>query len=340
MIVRISFFRICISVFIAGLFPYNIMPVKYEISKSPGEGVPFELIPSVWRLIRSRDSESRGASLADLERMGYIESGRVFFCHSKSRRIPADIGVYSRQGMRHRRWGLPNMDCAVVLPELEGGFGNFSAYAVFDGISKAPTGAKDSAAAGRSLSDFLAEQSSSYDNPDSLLKDALVSIKNGVDANFKMLEGTAYFRRMTKKIRRMGGGVAHHPGTTATVALVCGERIHLAHIGDCRAYIIGEREVHKLTEEHKSHGKLSKYVGVWNPEIDPPLNFISSHHYSKSSLGFLLATDGALDFLDEAQIMAHIMRSPPQRAIASICGLGSSMSGDDATAIYMAKKRK
>ena len=45
-------------------------------------------------------------------------------------------------------------------------------------------------------------------------------------------------------------------GTTLTAAHVIGNRLHLAHVGDCRAYLIREQRAICLTQDHTTVGDL------------------------------------------------------------------------------------
>jgi protein phosphatase len=59
-------------------------------------------------------------------------------------------------------------------------------------------------------------------------------------------------------------GVAHM-GTTLTAASISGSRLHLAHVGDSRAYLVRNSDIRLLTEDHTVVGDLLR-MHVLGPE--------------------------------------------------------------------------
>jgi protein phosphatase len=54
-------------------------------------------------------------------------------------------------------------------------------------------------------------------------------------------------------------------GTTITAALLVGNRLIIAHVGDTRAYFINRNEIRQITEDHSLVNKLLK-MGQLTPE--------------------------------------------------------------------------
>jgi serine/threonine protein phosphatase PrpC len=54
-------------------------------------------------------------------------------------------------------------------------------------------------------------------------------------------------------------------GTTAVVAFVQPDRLHAAHVGDSRGYLIRNGAAQQLTEDHNRHGYLTQALGVPRP---------------------------------------------------------------------------
>jgi len=69
-------------------------------------------------------------------------------------------------------------------------------------------------------------------------------IDRGTEDEVSLANNRAIFER--SQLDRNVAGM----GTTLTAALVEGERVRLAHVGDSRAYLFREGELHRLTEDH------------------------------------------------------------------------------------------
>ena len=50
-------------------------------------------------------------------------------------------------------------------------------------------------------------------------------------------------------------GAYHGMGTTLTIALIAGGRLHLAHVGDSRAYLLRAGKLRRLTQDHSWVGE-------------------------------------------------------------------------------------
>lgn len=57
-------------------------------------------------------------------------------------------------------------------------------------------------------------------------------------------------------------------GTTITAALLHGDKIHIAHVGDSRAYLMRNREIRMLTSDHSLVNELVKSGGLTVEEAD------------------------------------------------------------------------
>lgn len=66
-------------------------------------------------------------------------------------------------------------------------------------------------------------------------------------------------------------------GTTLTVALICGDRIHVGHCGDSRAYLLQGDQVRQLTTDHSMVGELVKDGQITQDEamVHPQRNYLT-----------------------------------------------------------------
>lgn len=123
----------------------------------------------------------------------------------------------------------------LSLPELEPAAGRGCLYAVADGMGGYAHGGVASALA---LEKFFDAFYAGGSNP------IAQTLRRGVeDANLAV-----YQTAQRLKAGRMG--------TTLTAAAICGRRLHLAHVGDSRAYLVRGGRARCLTADHTRVGEL------------------------------------------------------------------------------------
>jgi PPM family protein phosphatase len=122
-------------------------------------------------------------------------------------------------------------------------------------------------------------------------------------------------------------------GCTLTAALLIGERLYIAHVGDSRAYRFVHNQITQLTEDHtlvnrlvqlgqitwdkaKIHpvdGNLRRALG-WSEDLEVD---IIVEHFQKSS-HLLLCTGGLIgwdwDYVKESELQTILQHSDPQTA--------------------------
>ncbi len=143
-------------------------------------------------------------------------------------------------------------------------------------------------------------------------------------------------------------------GTTIVCAVIRGDELFLAHIGDSRAYLLRGDGLHRLTEDHTlvseqvRHGILAPEEAVDHPqrhvlsralgarpevaaEINGPIHLLAGDV-------LLLCSDGISGYVDEEQI-AYALRTnhaDPQVAADRLTELADAAGGhDNATAIVI-----
>ncbi|MBN1572688.1 MAG: serine/threonine-protein phosphatase [Deltaproteobacteria bacterium] len=67
-----------------------------------------------------------------------------------------------------------------------------------------------------------------------------------------------------RRIRSLAKGGEKPPGTTLTAAFVIGNSVYIGHIGDSRAYVIRDKTIKAVTEDHSLLGEL-----IRSGKIDP-----------------------------------------------------------------------
>jgi PPM family protein phosphatase len=134
-------------------------------------------------------------------------------------------------------------------------------------------------------------------------------------------------------------------GTTVTALVTEGDKAHLAHVGDSRAYLLRDGALQQLTEDHTLVQRMVR-EGRLRPEE-------AEHHPQRSiltrALGvedelvvdkltlpllpgdrILLCTDGLTGMVDERDIQTVLEReNDPQHAADLLVGLANEGGGDD-----------
>jgi serine/threonine protein phosphatase PrpC len=133
----------------------------------------------------------------------------------------------------------------------------------------------------------------------------------------------AFLRRITQAANQRIHGLAQHDstrsgmGTTLTAALVDGEEVAFAHVGDSRAYLWRDGELkmltsdHSLVEELRRQGKLTSEQAEDHPQrsiitraLGPEANVEVDTFTISSRPGdvFLLCSDGLTTMVKDARI--------------------------------------
>ncbi len=137
----------------------------------------------------------------------------------------------------------------------------------------------------------------------------------------------------------------HGMGTTCTLVLVAGSEIHIAHVGDSRAYLLRSDELTQLTEDHTLVGRMVK-EGRLQPEE-------AEHHPQRSiitrALGvddqvevdvltipiqeddkILMCSDGLSSMLDGPSIHRILAdNDDPQAAVEGLIDAANEAGGED-----------
>jgi serine/threonine protein phosphatase PrpC len=134
-------------------------------------------------------------------------------------------------------------------------------------------------------------------------------------------------------------------GTTLTAAMVEGKRLHVAHVGDSRAYLLRNGELSQLTTdhtlvqhlidegeltpeqaaEHPQRSVITRAIGVGNEvEVDS----LSIHLAADDQL--LLCSDGLTGVVTDAEIARYLIReTDASQAVTRLIGAANAAGGPD-----------
>ncbi|MPZ71370.1 MAG: Stp1/IreP family PP2C-type Ser/Thr phosphatase, partial [Actinobacteria bacterium] len=137
----------------------------------------------------------------------------------------------------------------------------------------------------------------------------------------------------------------HGMGTTCTIVLIDGERGHLAHVGDSRAYMLRGDSLTRLSEDHTLVGRMVKEGQLTEDEasrhpqrnmitrslgIDPEVRVDLRSFEVRDGDRLMLCSDGLTSMVDEPTIERLLHdTADPQRTADQLVDLANEAGGDD-----------
>ncbi len=134
-------------------------------------------------------------------------------------------------------------------------------------------------------------------------------------------------------------------GTTLTAALVEGDRVRLAHVGDSRAYLLRHGELHQLTEDHTlvrrmvTEGEITEEEARVHPQRNVMTRAIGVDMWVdvddlivevRAGDRLLLCTDGLTGMVPEGRIRDVLVETPdPQGAADRLVAEANQAGGVD-----------
>jgi protein phosphatase len=140
-------------------------------------------------------------------------------------------------------------------------------------------------------------------------------------------------------------------GTTLTAALVEGDRVRLAHVGDSRAYLLRDGKLRLLTEDHTlvhrmvSEGEISKEEAETHPQrsvltralgVDTVVDVDDDTFQVRTGDRLLLCTDGLTSMVPEDEIEEMLRTVPdPREAAERLVRMANAAGGVDNTTVVV-----
>lgn len=163
------------------------------------------------------------------------------------------------------------------------------------------------------------------------------------------------FREANRRVfAHVGNGRNGTAGTTCTSIALFGDRFHIAHAGDSRAYLVRGGSLEQLTSDHSVVGELvekglidredavkhprrnvlTRAVGLRN-EVVPDIREALPLEDGDS---ILLCTDGLFSMVPEADILAIVRDSTPEEACRKLVELAKKNGGEDNVTAVVVRK--
>ncbi|MDR2714626.1 MAG: Stp1/IreP family PP2C-type Ser/Thr phosphatase [Coriobacteriales bacterium] len=134
-------------------------------------------------------------------------------------------------------------------------------------------------------------------------------------------------------------------GTTLTAALICGSRLLIAQVGDSRAYLLRNKELHQLTSDHSyvaelvAAGKITPEEAAVHPRRSIITRALGGDSATEPDLftmhvkvgdRLLLCSDGLTGMVDDENITAVLTTTPdPQKAVDTLVEAARQAGGMD-----------
>lgn len=141
-------------------------------------------------------------------------------------------------------------------------------------------------------------------------------------------------------------------GTTLTVALVFGDKVYVAHVGDCRAYVLNDTGLECITQDHSVVARLIQ-TGHARPEdtlahthrnilyravgqTDTVEVDTYMRHFPVGSC-LLLCSDGLWGKVTEAELAELLAQAPgAQAAVDTLLRIANERGGEDNITVLLA----
>lgn len=140
-------------------------------------------------------------------------------------------------------------------------------------------------------------------------------------------------------------------GTTAVAALVEKRILHIAHVGDSRAYVVSKNEFTQVTRDHSLVQELLEQGKISNEDAKnhPQRNLITRAvgvgskvciDYLETTLNpgdrVLICTDGLTNHCDVSEIYETVLQYPPEKVPERLIDLANGAGGpDNITAVLL-----
>ncbi len=142
-------------------------------------------------------------------------------------------------------------------------------------------------------------------------------------------------------------------GSTVVAVVLKEQEIYLINVGDSRAYLVNEKQIHQISYDHSLVGEQLRRGVITETELrsHPRRNVLSmSISAQRENIttytgvfewqpgdSVVLCSDGLWGPVTEAQIQAVVLAHPPQQAAERLIQLANTNQGPDNISVIVAK---
>ncbi len=129
--------------------------------------------------------------------------------------------------------------------------------------------------------------------------------------------------------------VSHkNSASTLVCCVIDGDQLHIANVGDSRAYLIRDGVIKQLTQDHVLNGRLMRYMVALDdadPEMMPVMTI-------KTGDKILLCSDGLYRAIDDIRDVASMAADyAPEEAVAMLVDEANERGGPDNISVVIAE---
>jgi protein phosphatase len=141
-------------------------------------------------------------------------------------------------------------------------------------------------------------------------------------------------------------------GTTITLAIIDGNQLHTANVGDSRCYIINEEDVWQFTKDHSyiqqlvDQGQITREEARTHPRRNEITRVVGYYSVVEVDTGVtsldetdlvLICSDGLTAYVDDNELKRIVLdHTDPQKACDELIELANSRGGRDNISVIIA----
>jgi protein phosphatase len=139
--------------------------------------------------------------------------------------------------------------------------------------------------------------------------------------------------------------------TTCTAAIVRGGELHVAHVGDCRAYLAGGGQLLQITDDHSMGAEYERQGQELPPDKQNLVNVLTRWLGTEDSVDvevysglelavgdtFVLCSDGLIKVVDDEEIKHTVCMHLPEGACRRLIDLARERGGPDNISVHVAR---
>jgi serine/threonine protein phosphatase PrpC len=144
-------------------------------------------------------------------------------------------------------------------------------------------------------------------------------------------------------------------GSTLVAAVILGRKVYVANVGDSRAYLIHDKGMTQITEDHSwvEEQVRAKLLTPEQARRHPQRNLVTRALGSKPDVQvdlfegelnagdiLLLCTDGLTGRAEDHEIAAIVQQYPPQEAARQLVALANERGGNDNISVLIVKAQR
>lgn len=261
-------------------------------------------------------------------------------------------------GLKHagklRKYNQDNFLALARLPELGG---SRALLVVADGLGGHSDGARASEIVVETLEETFqsylhrseAEDTQPLKRDDKAIKrDSLLAMQEQLRLAIKTAnENILEFEKESTKEGEP------HPASTLVAAIINGNQVVIAHVGDSRAYLLRKSTLKQLTQDHSYVGELIRAKELPESAIyDHPKRNVVLRALGQEAVAevdfqhfellkgdqLMLCSDGLWGMIQESNEMKHILAgNPPKTAAKKLISLANKLGGEDNISVVIAR---